>query len=132
MRAVFARASRTRRRDALRADAEPDADRVFAAKVLRFMRDQSAEPALATALRDPDEHVRLAAAHTLAVIGAPRSTGALVKALGHPSAQVRFFVVTALAASSDRARVTAALTARQVSKTDAAVRSEIDRILRVN
>lgn len=107
-------------------------DRAFAAKVLRCMKEKKAEAALAAALADDDADVRTAAAHALAVIGPSEATDALITTLADPSAEVRFFVVSALAAASDRERVKHALAARQPHETDVAVRSEIDRILRVN
>ncbi|WAS94270.1 HEAT repeat domain-containing protein [Nannocystis punicea] len=80
-------------------EADPDADvRWFAAHGLGEIGDKRAFVALRTVLRrsEEDPRVRGMAAEALAYIGDRRGVGELVKVLGDPSPELRYWVVFAL------------------------------------
>jgi HEAT repeat protein len=126
--ALLAGGGATRFADALRSRTTPLAERVRAASVLRHLRDPATVPSLAHALGDPEEPVRAAAAHALAVFGAEAAKDALVRALEDPSPEVRYFAVLALSTLPGN-QATAALEARRKVEPDEGVRAELDRVL---
>ena len=106
-----------------------EARKVLACTGLRYLKDASAVPALAMALKDESAVVRREAALALTVIGPAPAEEALLVALGDPDGDVRYGAAEALGEIRS-AKAKAALTAALTKETNPTVRFAIEGALR--
>ncbi len=95
-------------------------ERVLAVRGLRVMRHPTGFPALKQLLSSPIDSLRLEAAWALSMAGAATAEPELIRALGDPNKDVRYYVADALGSVKSPA-AKAALENRKKTETDPAV-----------